>query len=84
LPSDRTLDDEGETIYGKQAMTDWARELEKTANDAFYIATRSLDGSSRALKAVAVAERGFRGRLREALKSYLGNNNQTETIGGEQ
>jgi CRISPR system Cascade subunit CasA len=84
LPSDQTLDDEGETVYGKRALADWAHVLEKTASDAFHIATRSLDGSSRALKAVAIAERGFRGKLPEVLKSYLETDNQTEPIGGEQ
>src|SRR5262249_48277880 len=71
LPSDQTKGDEGETVYGKHAMADWARVLERTVNDAFHTATRSLDGSSRALKAVAIAERSFRWKLREALKRYL-------------
>ena len=83
LPSDQTKGDEGETVYGKHAMADWARVLERTVNDAFHTATRSLDVSSRALKAVAVAERGFRWKLREALKGYLEIDN-TETNGGEQ
>lgn len=84
LPTDQSQDDEGETVYGKRALAEWARVLEKTANDAFHIATRSLDGSSRALKAVAVAERGFRWKLREALKGYLETENNTETSGGEE
>lgn len=84
LPNDKSKDDEGETSYGKHALTVWARVLEKTAKDAFHIATRSLDGSSRPLKAVAVAERGFRGKLREALKSYFETDKHTENTGGEQ
>lgn len=83
LPNDKSEGDEGEMVYGKRAMADWARVLEKTANDAFHIATRSLDGSSRALKAVAVAERSFRWKLREALKGYLEFDNNAEIIGGE-
>jgi len=84
LPTDQTQGEEGEAVYGKQALTDWARVLEKTANDAFHIATRSLDGSSRALKAVAVAERGFRRKLRETLKGYLETDNHNENTGGEE
>lgn len=84
LPNDQTTNDEGEIVYGKRALADWARVLEKTANDAFHIATRSLDGSSRALKAVAIAERSFRGKLREALKGYLETANNRETNGDEE
>jgi CRISPR system Cascade subunit CasA len=71
LPADQTRDDEGETVYGTRALAEWARALERTAREAFHIATRSLDGSSRALKAVAIAERNFRARLREALVDGL-------------
>lgn len=84
LPTDQTQDDEGEPVYGKQVLAEWSRVLKRTAEDAFQIATRSLDGSSRALKAVAVAERSFRGKLREALKSYLETDNNTATNGGTQ
>lgn len=84
LPNDQASDDEGRLVYGNRALANWARVLERTANDAFHIVTRSLDGSSRALKAVAIAERGFRGKLHEALKSYLETDNHTENIGGEQ
>jgi CRISPR system Cascade subunit CasA len=71
LPADQTQDDEGETVYGEHALAEWARALERTAKEAFHIATCSLDGSSRALKAVAVAERNFHARLRETLGSRL-------------
>ncbi len=84
LPHDQTTDDEGENVYGKHALAEWAQRLKRTAEEAFQIATRSLDGSSRTLKAVAIAQNSFRGKLREALKGYLENNNQPETNGGEQ
>ncbi len=84
LPNDQTTDEEGETVYGKQTLAEWARILMRTAEDAFQIATRSLDGSSRALKAVAIAERSFRGKLREALKGYLETDNNNATNGGTQ
>jgi hypothetical protein len=71
LPADQTQDDEGEIVYGARSLAEWARVLERMAKEAFHIATRSLDGSSRMLKAVAVAERNFHVRLREALGSEL-------------
>lgn len=78
LPTDQTQDDEGETVYGERTLAEWSRALERTAKEAFHIATRSLDGSSRALKAVAVAERNFRARLRESLGTGL--NQDTNNI----
>jgi CRISPR system Cascade subunit CasA len=84
LPADQTLDDEGETVYGARALAEWARALERTAKEAFHVATRSLDGSSRALKAVAVAQNSFNYKLRNALSTYFDHDNNTETNGGEQ
>lgn len=83
LPADQTQNDEGEIVYGELRLAEWARVLKRTAEDAFHIATRSLDGSSRALKAVAIAERSFRGKLHEALKTHLETDN-TKTNGGTQ
>lgn len=84
MPYDKSQDDKDETVYGNQALAKWARVLEMTANDAFHIATRSLDGSSRALRAVALAERSYRLKLHEALKNYLEIDNHNKTTGGEQ
>lgn len=83
LPNDQTRNDEDEIVYGERTLAEWARVLKRTAEEAFQIATRSLDGSSRALKAVAIAQNSFRGKLREALKAYLETDNHT-TNGGEQ
>lgn len=69
LPNDHLTNDDEETIYGQQVLAEWARVLERTAKDAFHIATRSLDGSSRALKAVAIAQNSFNHKLREVLKA---------------
>jgi CRISPR system Cascade subunit CasA len=71
LPNDRSRDEDGETVYGDRVLADWARVLRSTASEAFHIATRSLDGSSRALKAVAIAQGSFNKKLHETLGSYL-------------
>lgn len=84
LPNDQSQDEEGETVYGVCVLAEWARVLKRTAEDAFQIATRSLDGSSRALKAVAIAQNSFNHKLRDVLKTYLETNNQTELTGGQQ
>lgn len=83
LPDDQSQDEEGETVYGMRALAEWARVLKRTAEDAFQIATRSLDGSSRALKAVAIAQNSFNYKLRDVLKTYLETDNQTELTGGQ-
>src|SRR5262249_55170132 len=84
LPNDVSEDDEGEIEYGRKQMPVWARTLREVANEAFHITTRSLDGTSRSLKAVAVAERGFQAKLRGVLGSYLDKyqNAHTQTTGG--
>jgi CRISPR system Cascade subunit CasA len=84
LPLDQTQDDEGEIIYGAHALAEWARTLERTAKEAFLIATRSLDTSSRALKAVALAEHRFNTKLREVLSDALYyETDNTVATGGE-
>lgn len=86
LPNDQSHDEDGELVYGKQALADWARKLNLIANEAFQIATRSLDGSSRGLKAVAIAQGGFNQKLRTALSSYINNGadiNTTPTGGAQ-
>ncbi|MCW5968621.1 MAG: type I-E CRISPR-associated protein Cse1/CasA [Blastocatellales bacterium] len=80
LPNDQSHDENGELVYGKKALADWARKLNLIANEAFQIATRSLDGSSRGLKAVAIAQGGFNQKLRTALSSYI---NTTPTGGAQ-
>lgn len=71
LPNDQSPDEEGETVYGVRVLAEWATVLERTAKEAFHVATRSLDGSSRALKAVAIAQNSFNHKLRDVLKPYL-------------
>ncbi len=70
LPSDKT-EEYGEVIYGESELPRWAGKLQRTATSALAVATRSLDNSSRALKAVAKAEPSFRAKLREILADYL-------------
>jgi CRISPR system Cascade subunit CasA len=84
LPNDLTEDDEEEIEYGRKQMPAWAHTLHEVANEAFSIATRSLDGTSRSLKAVAVAERSFHVKLRGVLGSYLDEyrDAHTQTTGG--
>lgn len=83
LPNDHVTDEDEGTVYGQRVLAEWALVLERTAKDAFHIATRSLDGSSRALKAVAIAQNSFNRKLRETLKPYLEPDNQTELNGGQ-
>jgi CRISPR system Cascade subunit CasA len=71
LPNDLSEDADGEIDYGRKQMPAWAHTLREIANEAFRIATRSLDGTSRSLKAVAVAELSFQTKLRGVLGSYL-------------
>jgi CRISPR system Cascade subunit CasA len=71
LPEDESADEDGEVEYGGREMRRWARTLRDTATEAFRVATRSLDISSRSLKAAATAERLFRSKLRTTLADYL-------------
>jgi len=70
LPSDKA-ERYGELTYGDRELPRWAETLHRTATSAFTLATRSLDNSSRALKAVAKAEPPFRAKLRGILGDYL-------------
>ncbi len=83
LPTDQTQNGDGEIVYGEYALAEWARTLERTAKEAFHITTRSLDGSSRALKAVAIAERNFHARLRETLGKLNQETNNNSNTGDE-
>jgi CRISPR system Cascade subunit CasA len=84
LPNDLSEDDEREIEYGRKQMPAWAHTLREVANEAFSVATRSLDGTSRSLKAVAVAERSFQVKLHGVLGSYLEEyrNAHTQNTGG--
>ena len=64
LPTDRSDPDEyDEYEYGRQAMPEWASTLSRTTRSAFLNAAKSLDGSSRGLKALAIAERSFNAKM---------------------
>ncbi|MBL8151663.1 MAG: type I-E CRISPR-associated protein Cse1/CasA [Blastocatellia bacterium] len=63
-------DDESEEGLQKEIKR-WAENLRNNALEAFKVATRSLDGSARKLKAAAIAENSFRVSLFEALGRYL-------------
>jgi CRISPR system Cascade subunit CasA len=80
LPNDRSRDEDGETVYGNRVLADWSRVLRSTANEAFHIATRSLDGSSRALKAVAIAQGSFNKKIHETLGSYLNKESANNSV----
>ena len=77
LPSDRRTDEHDDVYYGEKELPRWARTLHDAATSAFTIVTRSLDTSSRSLKAVAAVEPQFRAGLRAALPD----NFQTSTGG---
>lgn len=64
LPTDRSDPDEyDEYEYGRQAMPEWASTLSRATRSAFLNAAKSLDGSSRGLKALAIAERSFNAKM---------------------
>ncbi len=71
LPQDQRVDQYGDVYYGEKEIPIWARTLEQSALQSFGIASRSLDNSARALKAVAIVEPQLRGKLRETLADYL-------------
>ncbi|MEW6212341.1 MAG: type I-E CRISPR-associated protein Cse1/CasA [Acidobacteriota bacterium] len=79
LPNDPRTDEHDDVYYGENELPRWARMLHDAAQSAFNVVTRSLDTSSRSLKAVAAVERQFRAGLSAALSDYF----QTST-GGEQ
>ena len=56
LPADRRADADGEVRYGLHELHEWARTVRDAARGAFRVATGGLQGSGRALKAVALAE----------------------------
>lgn len=80
LPNDQTTDEGGVVEYGTTELPRWEETLRAVATDTFTTATRSLDNSSRALKAVAAAEHNFRRRLNET----LGISQSQSATGGQQ
>jgi CRISPR system Cascade subunit CasA len=72
LPEDR-IEESGDMQYGKNVLPQWVHSVKEIAEDSFSIATRSLDNSSRALKAVADSERRLRSKLRDTFKNHLKN-----------
>jgi hypothetical protein len=71
LAEDRLENSHGEIEYGATMLSEWRRRLRRTASIAFAESVGDLDGSGRALKAVALAERQFRASLYEALHDNL-------------
>lgn len=71
LAEDVVVDEEGEPQYGRSALPEWAATLRRAALVAFDQVATALDGSARALKARAVAEREFRQQLHAILKNHL-------------
>jgi len=64
------------------ALTSWVVGVRQAARGAFQDTTRSLNNSARSLKAVACAERAFRGQLARILNPY-GVYNAPRPLGGE-
>lgn len=67
LADDHALDAFGNVVYGGVTMPAWREQLTQTGRDAFGAIVDSLDGSARALRAVAIAGRQFNAALRRAL-----------------
>lgn len=63
LASDVEQDESGAPVYGTQTLPSWAAQLRATAWQAWREVTDGLDGSTRTLRAVAVAERLLGARL---------------------
>ncbi|MBI4336997.1 MAG: type I-E CRISPR-associated protein Cse1/CasA [Chloroflexi bacterium] len=57
--------------YGVKTLPQWAETVRRAAWDAFDGATRSLDTTARALKAVSLAQRQFNWRINDILGPYL-------------
>jgi CRISPR system Cascade subunit CasA len=71
LPPDRSSLEDGTHLYGTRALPAWCTEVRRAASDSLKQITRSLDGSARSLKAVAVAEHSFDADLKRALPADL-------------
>ncbi len=70
LAQDVALDADGDLHYGTRALPRWAQTLRGAAVAAFAKATDGLDTSTRAIRALALAEREFHRRLSQALADH--------------
>lgn len=69
LPDDRSISD-GEDEYGHRVIPAWVTILDQTAQTTFQKAALSLDGSSRGLKALAIAEQSFTAKLNQLANGF--------------
>jgi CRISPR system Cascade subunit CasA len=65
LPKDKSFDEDGDEVFGKEELKIWARTVDKIAMQAFEIAINGLSGSARELKAIAEAEGVFHSRMKK-------------------
>jgi CRISPR system Cascade subunit CasA len=66
LPEDVTEED-GRPVYGSAELPIWREAVRRAAGRAFESATRGLEQTARTFRAVSLAERELRFRLRELL-----------------
>lgn len=78
LASDESTED-GEVVYGRRTLPDWASTVRDAAGRAFREATAGLDSSARSLKALACGERRLAHRLDEELGSIRGTGERRST-----
>jgi CRISPR system Cascade subunit CasA len=70
LAEDIEHNEQGVSVYGNRVIPEWAEILNHTARDAFRETVAQLGQDARALKAVAVVQPIFRGKLSTELKPY--------------
>ncbi len=69
LPKDKTFDDDGDEVFGKEQLKIWARTVNDVAKQAFENAINGLSGSAREFKAIAEAEGVFHSRMKKLRKN---------------
>jgi CRISPR system Cascade subunit CasA len=80
LPNDIETNADQTITYGKNELTKWAVLLRNIAASIFESITKSLDTSSRTLKAVAAVEGKFHAAITASLKDYLPQSKTTTSL----
>jgi len=62
-----------------RALADWAKEVKQAALEAFAEAAEAAGSSARALRAVAIAERGLPSRIAKAIEKHVTSTGEGES-----
>jgi hypothetical protein len=69
LPSDRVVNEDGETLYGRRsALREWAAVVHQAAQSALVDGLKAIGATGRGLRAVTIAQDEFEWRLNIRLK----------------